>query len=142
VAAGQQVRAHVLNKLDRTGAASSAAYMMVERLLHPVVLLPIGAEPTSSVSSTSSDARFLAGRDPMGDDYEVEEIPEPAAGREYRARPRARRRGRRRRLEKYPRGAFRRRAGPIRRATLADKINPVLAAGVQEQGRAAVARPS
>jgi len=126
-----------VNKLDRTGADFFRCVdMMVERLNStPLVLqLPIGAEADflGVVDLVGMRALTWRGETTMGEDYEVEEIPESmrAQADEYREKF----------LEtlaeadddimvKYLDGedlSTEELEAGIRRATLADKINPVL----------------
>jgi elongation factor G len=126
-----------VNKLDRTGADFFRCVdMMVERLNStPLVLqLPIGAEHDflGVVDLVGMRALTWRGETTMGEDYEVEEIPESmrAQADEYREKF----------LEtlaeadddimvKYLDGddlSVEELEAGIRRATLADKINPVL----------------
>ena len=126
-----------VNKLDRTGADFFRCVdMMVERLNStPLVLqLPIGAESDflGVVDLVGMRALTWRGETTMGDDYEVEEIPESmrAQADEYREKF----------LEtlaeadddimvKYLDGedlSVDELEDAIRRATLADKVNPVL----------------
>ena len=127
-----------VNKLDRTGADFFRCVdMMVERLNStPLVLqLPIGAEADflGVVDLVGMRALTWRGETTMGEDYEVEEIPAELAEQaaEYREKL----------LEtlaeaddddhgEVPRGAseftVEELEAAIRRATLADKINPVL----------------
>ena len=126
-----------VNKLDRTGADFfRCVQMMVERLNStPLVLqLPIGAEHDflGVVDLVGMRALTWRGETTMGEDYEVEEIPESmrAQADEYREK-----------LletlaeadddvmEKYLEGeelSVEEIEAAIRRATLADKLNPVL----------------
>src|SRR5829696_667449 len=126
-----------VNKLDRTGADFfRCVQMMVERLNStPLVLqLPIGAEHDflGVVDLVGMRALTWRGETTMGEDYEVEEIPESlrAQADEYREK-----------LletlaeadddimEKYLEGedlSVEEIEDAIRRATLADKLNPVL----------------
>ncbi|WP_425464399.1 elongation factor G [Nocardioides guangzhouensis] len=126
-----------VNKLDRTGADFFRCVdMMVERLNStPLVLqLPIGAESDflGVVDLVGMRALTWRGETKMGEDYEVEEIPEDMAEQaaEYREK-----------LletlaeadddvmEKYLEGeelSVAEIEAAIRRATLADKLNPVL----------------
>src|SRR6195952_3195290 len=126
-----------VNKLDRTGADFFRCVdMMVERLNStPLVLqLPIGAESDflGVVDLVGMRALTWRGETTMGDDYEVEEIPESMSEQvaEYREKF----------LEtlaeadddvmvKYLDGeelSVQEIEAGIRRATLADKLNPVL----------------
>jgi elongation factor G len=126
-----------VNKLDRTGADFFRCVdMMVERLNSTplVVQLPIGAEADflGVVDLVGMRALTWRGETTMGDDYEVEEIPESmrAQVEEYRekfletlaeADDEV--------MEKYLEGediSVQELEAAIRRATLADKINPVL----------------
>jgi elongation factor G len=126
-----------VNKLDRTGADFFRCVdMMVERLNStPLVLqLPIGAEHDflGVVDLVQMRALTWRGETTMGDDYEVEEIPESMRAQvdEYRekfletlaeADDAV--------MEKYLEGediSVEELEAAIRRATLADKINPVL----------------
>ena len=126
-----------VNKLDRTGADFFRCVdMMVERLNStPLVLqLPIGAEADflGVVDLVGMRALTWRGETTMGDDYEVEEIPESmrAQVEEYRekfletlaeADDDV--------MEKYLEGeelSVDELEAAIRRATLADKLNPVL----------------
>jgi elongation factor G len=126
-----------VNKLDRTGADFFRCVdMMVERLNStPLVLqLPIGAEADfiGVVDLVGMRALTWRGETTMGEDYEVEEIPESMRAQvdEYREK-----------LletlaeadddimEKYLEGedlSVDEVEAGIRRATLADKVNPVL----------------
>ena len=126
-----------VNKLDRTGADFfRCVQMMVERLNStPLVLqLPIGAEHDflGVVDLVGMRALTWRGETTMGEDYEVEEIPESMRAQvdEYREK-----------LletlaeadddvmEKYLEGedlSVEEIEAAIRRATLADKLNPVL----------------
>ncbi|MBF4769941.1 elongation factor G [Nocardioides agariphilus] len=126
-----------VNKLDRTGADFfRCVQMMVERLNStPLVLqLPIGAEHDflGVVDLVGMRALTWRGETKMGEDYDVEEIPESlrAQADEYREK-----------LletlaeadddimEKYLEGeelSVQEIEDAIRRATLADKLNPVL----------------
>jgi elongation factor G len=126
-----------VNKLDRTGADFFRCVdMMVERLNStPLVLqLPIGAEADfmGVVDLVGMRALTWRGETKMGEDYDVEEIPESmrAQADEYREK-----------LletlaeadddvmEKYLDGvdlSVEELEAGIRRATLADKVNPVL----------------
>jgi elongation factor G len=126
-----------VNKLDRTGADFFRCVdMMVERLNStPLVLqLPIGAEHDflGVVDLVGMRALTWRGETTMGEDYEVEEIPESMRAQvdEYREK-----------LletlaeadddimEKYLEGedlSVEEVEAGIRRATLADKVNPVL----------------
>ena len=127
-----------VNKLDRTGADFFRCVdMMVERLNStPLVLqLPIGAEGDflGVVDLVGMRALTWRGETTMGEDYEVEEIPAELAEQaaEYREKL----------LEtlaeaddddhgEVPRGrgdfTVEELEAAIRRATLADKLNPVL----------------
>ena len=126
-----------VNKLDRTGADFFRCVdMMVERLNStPLVLqLPIGAEQDflGVVDLVGMRALTWRGETKMGEDYEVEEIPADMAEQaaEYRekfletlaeADDAV--------MEKYLEGedfTVEELEAAIRRATLADKINPVL----------------
>src|SRR3712207_2805878 len=126
-----------VNKLDRTGADFfHCVQMMVDRLNStPLVLqLPIGAESDflGVVDLVGMRALTWRGETTMGEDYEVEEIPAELAEQaaEYREK-----------LletlaeadddimEKYLEGediSVEELEAAIRRATLADKVNPVL----------------
>lgn len=126
-----------VNKLDRTGADFFRCVdMMVERLNStPLVLqLPIGAEQDflGVVDLVGMRALTWRGETTMGEDYEVEEIPAElqAQADEYReklletlaeADDEV--------MEKYLEGeelSVQELEAAIRRATLADKLNPVL----------------
>jgi elongation factor G len=126
-----------VNKLDRTGADFFRCVdMMVERLNStPLVLqLPIGAESDflGVVDLVGMRALTWRGETKMGEDYEVEEIPAELADQaaEYReklletlaeADDSV--------MEKYLEGedfTVEELEAAIRRATLADKVNPVL----------------
>src|ERR671921_1204538 len=126
-----------VNKLDRTGADFFRCVdMMVERLNStPLVLqLPIGAESDflGVVDLVGMRALTWRGETTMGEDYEVEEIPAELAEQaaEYReklletlaeADDNV--------MEKYLEGeeiSVDELEAAIRRATLADKLNPVL----------------
>ncbi len=126
-----------VNKLDRTGADFfNCVDMMVDRLNStPLVLqLPIGAESDflGVVDLVGMRALTWRGETAMGEDYEVEEIPAEMAEQvaEYReklletlseADDEV--------MEKYLEGhefTVEELETAIRRATLADKINPVL----------------
>ncbi|QWF24877.1 elongation factor G [Nocardioides sp. LMS-CY] len=126
-----------VNKLDRTGADFLRCVdMMVERLNStPLVLqLPIGAEADflGVVDLVGMRALTWRGETKMGEDYEVEEIPAELAEQaaEYReklletlaeADDAV--------MEKYLEGeelSVEELEAAIRRATLADKLNPVL----------------
>ncbi|PVG84639.1 elongation factor G [Nocardioides gansuensis] len=126
-----------VNKLDRTGADFFRCVdMMVERLNStPLVLqLPIGAEQDflGVVDLVGMRALTWRGETKMGEDYEVEEIPAELAEQaaEYReklletlaeADDAV--------MEKYLEGesfTVEELEAAIRRATLADKLNPVL----------------
>ena len=126
-----------VNKLDRTGADFLRCVdMMVERLNStPLVLqLPIGAEADflGVVDLVGMRALTWRGETKMGEDYEVEEIPAELAelAAEYReklletlaeADDAV--------MEKYLEGeelSVEELEAAIRRATLADKLNPVL----------------
>lgn len=126
-----------VNKLDRTGADFFRCVdMMVERLNStPLVLqLPIGAESDflGVVDLVGMRALTWRGETKMGEDYEVEEIPAEMAelAAEYRekfletlseADDAV--------MEKYLEGedfTVEELEAAIRRATLADKLNPVL----------------
>src|SRR6476646_6658228 len=126
-----------VNKLDRTGADFfRCVEMMVERLNStPLVLqLPIGAESDflGVVDLVGMRALTWRGETTMGEDYEVEEIPESlrAQADEYRekfletlaeADDAV--------MEKYLEGeelSVEELEAAIRRATLADLVNPVL----------------
>ena len=126
-----------VNKLDRTGADFFRCVdMMVERLNStPLVLqLPIGAEHDflGVVDLVGMRALTWRGETTMGDDYDVEEIPESMRAQvdEYRekfletlaeADDEV--------MEKYLEGedlSVAELEAAIRRATLADKVNPVL----------------
>jgi elongation factor G len=126
-----------VNKLDRTGADFFRCVdMMVERLNStPLVLqLPIGAEHDflGVVDLVGMRALTWRGETTMGEDYEVEEIPESlrAQADEYRekfletlaeADDAV--------MEKYLEGeelSVEELEAAIRRATLADLVNPVL----------------
>jgi elongation factor G len=126
-----------VNKLDRTGADFFRCVdMMVERLNStPLILqLPIGAEGDfiGVVDLVGMRALVWRGETQMGDDYEVEEIPADMVeqANEWReklletlseADDEV--------MEKYlDEGEFEvpELEAAIRRATLADKINPVL----------------
>ena len=127
-----------VNKLDRTGADFFRCVdMMVERLNStPLVLqLPIGAEADflGVVDLVGMRALTWRGETTMGEDYEVEEIPAVAAP----TRPTSTARSSSRRsprptttiMEKYLEGeelSVEELEAAIRRATLADKVNPVL----------------
>ena len=127
-----------VNKLDRTGADFFRCVdMMVDRLNStPLVLqLPIGAEGDfiGVVDLVGMRALTWRGETTMGEDYEVEEIPAELrrAGRRV-PREAARDAGRGRRRRSW-RSTSRARSftveeleAAIRRATLADKLNPVL----------------
>src|SRR5690349_13640145 len=127
----------IVNKLDRTGADFFRCVdMMVDRLNStPLVLqLPIGAEQDflGVVDLVGMRALTWRGETTMGEDYEVEEIPESmrAQAEEYRekfletlaeADDDV--------MEKYLEGeelSVEEIEAAIRRATLADKLNPVL----------------
>ena len=126
-----------VNKLDRTGADFFRCVdMMVERLnSNPLVLqLPIGAESDflGVIDLVGMRALTWRGETKMGEDYEVEEIPADLADKaaEYRekfletlaeADDAV--------MEKYLEGeelSVEELEAAIRRATLADKVNPVL----------------
>ena len=126
-----------VNKLDRTGADFfHCVQMMVDRLNStPLVLqLPIGAEGDflGVVDLVGMRALTWRGETTIGEDYEVEEIPESMAEQvaEYRekfletlaeADDEV--------MEKYLEGeelSVEELEAAIRRATLADKLNPVL----------------
>jgi len=126
-----------VNKLDRTGADFfNCVDMMVDRLNStPLVLqLPIGAEADfmGVVDLVGMRALTWRGETKMGEDYEVEEIPAElqAQADEYReklletlaeADDEV--------MEKYLEGeslSVEELEAAIRRATLADKVNPVL----------------
>jgi elongation factor G len=126
-----------VNKLDRTGADFfRCVQMMIDRLnATPLVLqIPIGAEGDflGVVDLVGMRALTWRGETTMGDDYEVEEIPESmrAHADEYRekfletlaeADDEV--------MEKYLEGedlSVAELEDGIRRATLADKVNPVL----------------
>ncbi len=126
-----------VNKLDRTGADFFRCVdMMVERLNStPLVMqIPIGAEGDflGVVDLVGMRALTWRGETKMGEDYDVEEIPEALAEQaaEYRekfletlaeADDAV--------MEKYLEGedlSVEELEAAIRRATLADKINPVL----------------
>ncbi len=126
-----------VNKLDRTGADFfNCVDMMVDRLNStPLVLqLPIGAESDfiGVVDLVGMRALTWRGETTMGEDYDVEEIPAElqAQAAEYREKlietlaeaddPI---------MEKYLEGedfTVEELEAAIRRATLADKLNPVL----------------
>ena len=126
-----------VNKLDRTGADFFRCVdMMVERLNStPLVLqLPIGAEHDflGVVDLVQMRALTWRGETTMGDDYEVEEIPESlrAQADEYREKlletlAEADDAVMEKYLEEEAISVDELEAA-IRRATLADKINPVL----------------
>ena len=126
-----------VNKLDRTGADFFRCVdMMVERLNStPLVMqIPIGAEGDflGVVDLVGMRALTWRGETKMGEDYDVEEIPEALAEQaaEYRekfletlaeADDAV--------MEKYLEGedlSVEELEAAIRRATLADKVNPVL----------------
>jgi len=126
-----------VNKLDRTGADFwRCVDMMVERLNStPLVLqLPIGAESEflGVVDLVGMRALTWRGETTMGDDYEVEEIPAELAEQaaEYREKLlETLAEADDEIMEKYlEEGTFEvaELEAAIRRATLADKINPVL----------------
>src|ERR671928_1545822 len=126
-----------VNKLDRTGANFFRCVdMMVERLgANPLVLqLPIGAEADflGVVDLVGMRALTWRGETKMGEDYEVEEI--PAALAEQAAEWREKfletlAEADDAVMEKYLEGedlSVEELEAAIRRATLADKLNPVL----------------
>jgi elongation factor G len=126
-----------VNKLDRTGADFFRCVdMMVERLNStPLVLqLPIGAEHDflGVVDLVGMRALTWRGETTMGEDYEVEEIPESmrAQADEYREKfLETLAEADDDIMEKYLEGedlSVEELEAGIRRATLADKINPVL----------------
>src|SRR3954463_15721814 len=126
-----------VNKLDRTGADFFRCVdMMVERLNStPLVLqLPIGAEHDflGVVDLVGMRALTWRGETTMGDDYEVEEIPESlrAQADEYREKfLETLAEADDDIMEKYLEGedlSVEELEAGIRRATLADKVNPVL----------------
>ena len=126
-----------VNKLDRTGADFFRCVdMMVERLNStPLVLqLPIGAEGDfiGVVDLVGMRALIWRGETTMGEDYEVEEIPAELAEQaaEYREKLlETLAEADDEIMEKYlEEGEFtvEELEAAIRRATLADKLNPVL----------------
>jgi elongation factor G len=126
-----------VNKLDRTGADFFRCVdMMVERLNStPLVLqLPIGAESDflGVVDLVGMRALTWRGETTMGEDYEVEEIPESmrAQADEYREKfLETLAEADDEIMEKYLEGedlSVEELEAGIRRATLADKVNPVL----------------
>ncbi len=126
-----------VNKLDRTGADFFRCVdMMVERLNStPLVLqLPIGAESDflGVVDLVGMRALTWRGETTMGEDYEVEEIPESmrAQAEEYREKfLETLAEADDDIMEKYLEGedlSVEELEAGIRRATLADKVNPVL----------------
>src|SRR5215207_1019836 len=114
-----------VNKLDRTGADFFRCVdMMVDRLNStPLVLqLPIGAESDflGVVDLVGMRALTWRGETTMGEDYEVEEIPAELAEQAEEDDEI---------MEKYLEGesfTVEELEAAIRRATLADKLNPVL----------------
>ena len=126
-----------VNKLDRTGADFFRCVdMMVERLNStPLVLqLPIGAEADflGVVDLVGMRALTWRGETTMGEDYEVEEIPAELAEQaaEYREKfLETLAEADDDIMEKYLEGeelSVEELEAAIRRATLADKVNPVL----------------
>jgi elongation factor G len=126
-----------VNKLDRTGADFfHCVEMMVDRLNStPLVLqLPIGAESDflGVVDLVGMRALTWRGETTIGDDYEVEEIPESMAAQvaEYREKfLETLAEADDAIMEKYlEEGEFTvdELEAAIRRATIADKLNPVL----------------
>jgi elongation factor G len=126
-----------VNKLDRTGADFFRCVdMMVERLNStPLVLqLPIGAEADfiGVVDLVGMRALTWRGETKMGEDYEVEEIPESmgAQADEYREKLlETLAEADDEIMEKYLEGedlSVAEIEAGIRRATLADRVNPVL----------------
>jgi len=126
-----------VNKLDRTGADFFRCVdMMVERLNStPLVLqLPIGAEQDflGVVDLVGMRALTWRGETKMGEDYEVEEIPAElqAQAEEYREKfLETLAEADDDIMEKYLEGedlSVEELEAAIRRATLADKVNPVL----------------
>jgi elongation factor G len=126
-----------VNKLDRTGADFFRCVdMMVERLNStPLVLqLPIGAEADflGVVDLVGMRALTWRGETKMGEDYEVEEIPESmeAQAAEYREKLlETLAEADDTIMEKYLEGediSVEELEAGIRRATLADLVNPVL----------------
>ncbi|NPC98066.1 elongation factor G [Nocardioides sp. zg-DK7169] len=126
-----------VNKLDRTGADFFRCVdMMVERLNStPLVLqLPIGAESDflGVVDLVGMRALTWRGETKMGEDYEVEEIPAELAEQaaEYREKLlETLSEADDAIMEKYLEGedfTVEELEAAIRRATLADKLNPVL----------------
>jgi len=126
-----------VNKLDRTGADFFRCVdMMVERLNStPLVLqLPIGAEQDflGVVDLVGMRALTWRGETKMGEDYEVEEIPADMAEQaaEYREKLlETLSEADDEIMEKYLEGediSVEELNAAIRRATLADKLNPVL----------------
>jgi elongation factor G len=126
-----------VNKLDRTGADFFRCVdMMVERLNStPLVLqLPIGAEADflGVVDLVGMRALTWHGETVMGEDYEVEEIPDAmrAQADEYREKSlETLAEADDDIMEKYLEGedlSVAELEAGIRRATLADKVNPVL----------------
>src|SRR6188472_3760474 len=127
-----------VNKLDRTGADFfNCVSMMVDRLNStPLVLqLPIGAEGDflGVVDLVGMRALTWRGETTMGEDYEVEEIPAEMADQvaEYREKLlETLAEADDEIMEKYLEGeenfTVEELEAAIRRATLADKLNPVL----------------
>jgi len=126
-----------VNKLDRTGADFFRCVdMMVDRLNStPLVLqLPIGAEADflGVVDLVGMRALTWRGETTMGEDYEVEEIPAELADQvaEYREKLlETLAEADDEIMEKYLEGediSVEELEAAIRRATLADKLNPVL----------------
>lgn len=126
-----------VNKLDRTGADFFRCVdMMVERLNStPLVLqLPIGAESDfiGVVDLVEMKAKVWRGETKMGEDYVVEEIPAELAEQaaEYREKLlETLSEADDETMEKYLEGediSVDELNAAIRRATLADKLNPVL----------------
>ncbi len=126
-----------VNKLDRTGADFFRCVdMMVERLNStPLVLqLPIGAEADflGVVDLVGMRALTWRGETKMGDDYEIEEIPESmqAQAADYREKLlETLAEADDAIMEKYLEGediSVEELQAGIRRATLADLVNPVL----------------
>jgi len=126
-----------VNKLDRTGADFFRCVdMMVERLnATPLVLqLPIGAEADfiGVVDLIEMNAKVWRGETKQGEDYVVEEIPAELAEKaaEYREKLlETLSEADDETMEKYLEGeelSVEEIEAAIRRATLADKLNPVL----------------